>query len=315
MPARAKPLPVALQNPAPETPTHRVPARQSRHPAALSRDPFDAVFGLDRRHARRGPVLGLLSAFCVHAVAAVAGAAHARSLAAEPPDPTLAAEIWHEVDVGEPLPAELESGRTPAEADRIVAPTRASPRSAHRPSIPAQGPPPSAAQAGKLLTAEPEPDAPLDLTGNGFVTGNSATYAGGVTAARGTAQTAVRNLNPRALGASNAAAREPSPSARRLSPSRAGDLSRPARPLSTNWNCGFPAAANAEQVNFARVRLVVTVGVDGRARSVAVQTDPGSGFGALARQCAYRYSYQTAHDASGQPRTATTPPFWVTFTR
>jgi hypothetical protein len=63
------------------------------------------------------------------------------------------------------------------------------------------------------------------------------------------------------------------------------------------------------------VRLAVIVGVDGRAGSVTVQSDPGNGFGALAQRCAYRYGYQVGHDSSGRPTTTTTPPFWVTFTR
>jgi hypothetical protein len=283
----------------------------------LVHDPFAAVFGLDRRHARRGPMLGLVTALSVHAIAAVAGAAHARSLATEQPEPTLAAEIWHEVDLADPLPAEPEpvAEPAPAESTEAIAPTPPSPEHNIKPAGPADPTPPAAAQAGKLLTAEPEPNAPLDLTGEGFVTGNSATYAGGVTAARGTSQTAVRNPNARALGVSSSAVRAPTQATQRIKRSPARNLSRPARPLSTNWSCGFPAAANAESINFARVRLVVTVGADGSARSVAIQSDPGSGFGALARQCAYRYRYQPGYNSSGQPTTATTPPFWVTFTR
>ena len=108
----------------------------------------------------------------------------------------------------------------------------------------------------------------------------------------------------------------PTTTARRAAPvPRGPDRSRPARPTSSSWSCGFPAEANAAGVDFGRVRLVVTVGPDGRARSVAVQGDPGHGFGARARRCAYGRSYQVGLDSSGRPTTSTTPPFWVTFTR
>jgi protein TonB len=99
-------------------------------------------------------------------------------------------------------------------------------------------------------------------------------------------------------------------------PPPAEDRSRPALPQSTNWSgCGFPAEADMEQIDYARVRLVVTVGTDGRAKSVVVQSDPGYGFGALARQCALRRRYKVGLDQQGNPVTRTTPPFTVTFTR
>ena len=44
-------------------------------------------------------------------------------------------------------------------------------------------PPPPAAKAGKVLTAPEDPNAPLDMTGDGFVTGDGDAYVGGVTAA------------------------------------------------------------------------------------------------------------------------------------
>ena len=52
-------------------------------------------------------------------------------------------------------------------------------------------PPPPPAQAAKVLTQEPKPDEPVDLTGNTIVQGNADTYAGGFTTANGTSSAAV----------------------------------------------------------------------------------------------------------------------------
>ncbi|HEY8943069.1 MAG TPA: energy transducer TonB, partial [Polyangiaceae bacterium] len=80
-------------------------------------------------------------------------------------------------------------------------------------------------------------------------------------------------------------------------------------------DCGFPAEADIEGINYAVVTLAVTVGSDGRAKSVTVVKDPGYGFGKLARTCAVRKPYITALDPYGKPLTRTTPPFNVRFER
>ncbi len=59
--------------------------------------------------------------------------------------------------------------------------------------------------------------------------------------------------------------------------------------------------------------MAVTVGADGRAKSVAIQQDPGSGFGAQARQCAMRKAFTPALDKLGNPIVGTTAPFFVKF--
>ncbi len=64
-----------------------------------------------------------------------------------------------------------------------------------------------------------------------------------------------------------------------------------------------------------RVRIMVTVGLDGRAQKVTVLSDPGHGFGRQAQQCAFRKSYSVALSSDGKPVVSTTPPFGVTFTR
>ncbi len=89
-----------------------------------------------------------------------------------------------------------------------------------------------------------------------------------------------------------------------------------AQPADTSWNdCGFPPEADTDQINFMRVRIMVTVGVDGRAQKVTVLNDPGHGFGRQAQQCAFRKGFDVALNSDGKPVVSTTPPFNVTFTR
>lgn len=170
-------------------------------------------------------------------------------------------------------------------------------------------PAPATAEAGQVLTAEPDPDAPLDLTGEGFISGTGTRFAGGVTSGDGTATIAVRQLNARPDGV---------PGGRGTAPAApAVDLSRPARPAaSSGWNdCGFPPEADAEQVNEGRVTLVVVVDANGRAKSANAVADPGYGFGARAERCALRKSFEPALDRFGKPKVGPTAPFMVRFTR
>jgi protein TonB len=175
---------------------------------------------------------------------------------------------------------------------------------------PETAPPPAAAEAGKVLTAEPDPNEPVDLTDQGFVTGTGDSFAGGVTASTGTSKTAVRNTAAVATGVGTGMkpVGPPTPKV---------DLSRAPRLMSGgSWNeCGFPAEADAEGINSGKVQLVVTVGTNGRAKSVTVLKDAGFGFGAHARRCAYRKTYEPGLNAAGQPVEQSTAPFTVTFVR
>jgi protein TonB len=169
--------------------------------------------------------------------------------------------------------------------------------------------PTPAAQAAPLLTAEPNPDEPLDLTDRGFVTGFGDRFPGGVTSNRGTSNTAVRNVaaSPTGTGTGTRPAAAPAPTV---------NLTRAAGPGPGSWSdCGFPPEADAEGINFKLVKIMVTVKADGRARSVTVLTDPGFGFAAWARQCALRKTYVPALNLAGEPVEQTTPPFTVHFER
>lgn len=183
-------------------------------------------------------------------------------------------------------------------------------RAAPPPPQQAEAKPPAAAEAGKVLTSEPDPDEPVDLTGEGFVTGTGDHFAGGITAAKGTAKSAVRNTGAAATGTGTGTGPVAPP------PAPSVNLTRAAGPGPGDWNdCGFPPEAEAEGINFARVLVSVTVRPDGRARSVSVLKDPGYGFNAWARQCAMRKTYTVALNAQGQPVEQTTPPFNIKFVR
>src|SRR5690606_38821441 len=146
----------------------------------------------------------------------------------------------------------------------------------------------------------------------GFVTGTGDRYAGGVTASTGTSKTAVRNTNARADGkiggTGTGPARPPAPPP--------VDRSRSPRPESMSWeSCGFPAEAEMEQIDHAVATIVATVGSDGVAKSVTVVSDPGFGFGRLAKSCAMRRRWIPGLDAHGRPVTKTSPPVRIRFSR
>jgi protein TonB len=155
-------------------------------------------------------------------------------------------------------------------------------------------PAPEAAQAGQVLAAEPDPNEPLDLTGNTFVQGTADYYAGGVTASHGTSSQAVRNRLARAGGTPGGTGR-----AAAAAPS-AVDLSRTCGPKRKDWrSCPFPPEADVEQINHARVTVTVTVSANGEALDVRALTDPGFGFAEAARRCALGKAYVPALDRSG----------------
>jgi protein TonB len=153
-------------------------------------------------------------------------------------------------------------------------------------------PPPPPAQAAKVLTQEPDPNEPVDLTGNTIVIGNADEYAGGVTTANGTSRVAVRTANT--TGApGNAAAQQAAPPG--------PDRSRPAGLLAgnTEWNAPWPMEAENLQIDEARVTLQIEVRADGSAASVHVLKDPGNGFGREARKYAMSQRFQPALDHEG----------------
>jgi len=271
-------------------------------------EPLDRVLGLGRQD-RSALAAALLLALLAHATAGK-GVFHTfpylRELAAAVRKGTHD-RLHQQVEIDEEKPPPPPP--PPPEPEKEPAPPP--PPAAHAPPPPpeAAAKPPAAAEAGKVLTQDPDPDEPVDLTGEGFVTGNGDRFAGGVTNAKGTAHVAARSAQAAATGTGTGMqpVAPPAPTVNR---------SRTAGPGSGDWNdCGFPPEAEAEGLNFAKVLVSVTVRPDGHARSVSILKDPGYGFGSWARQCAMRKTYQTALNVEGEPVEQTTPPFSIKFTR
>ena len=278
-------------------------------PVEFTRQPLDRVFALDSDRFGGPLTIALAGAVAVH----VLGAAQAYAIS----DSTkrwardlrqnvhVALTSQYEVDILKaPPPAppppepEKEEAPTPAPPTRVAAPVAKT----------ANAPPPAAAQAGKILTQTPD-DAPVDLTGEGFVTGNAESYAGGVTASNGTSAGPVRSPMAAATGVPGGVGK---PSDH---PVAGPDLTRPAGPGKTEWDCPFPPESDEAQINLERVHVVVTVRPDGTPQSVRVLADPGHGFGRAARECAMRQRFEPALDRDGKPVASTSPPFWIKFSR
>lgn len=170
--------------------------------------------------------------------------------------------------------------------------------------------PPAAAQAAKVLAADPDPNEVVDMRDT-IVQGTADTYAGGVSASNGTSTTAVRNAAAVPTGVPGGTGTAPAPAAPRVDRSRPAGLSG-----SSDWSdCPFPAEANAEQIDQAYVTIQVKLRPDGAPESVSVVQDPGHGFGREARKCAMRKKYTTALDVDGNPIAGVTKPFRVKFER
>lgn len=284
-------------------------------------DPLARVLTLGSRATRTGVLVGIAAAVALHGAGAAQAYASPFELASWAGDARAQMQAilgtTYDLEVEKPPPPpppepEKEEPEPPkeAEAPKPVAPPtpRAEPRAK---AVAKAEPAPAAAQAGKILTQEPSPDEPVDLTGQGFVTGNAETFAGGVTAAAGTSKTAVYDPNARPDGVVGGKGTAPAP------PAPVGpDRSRPARPAEVTWAaCAFPPEADAEQIDFQLVTIMVTVRPDGTPQSVKVVNDPGRGFGRAARQCAMSKKFLPALARDGSPVLSATPPFTVRFQR
>ena len=286
-------------------PAPRGPRRSSgQRPSSVPhRDAFAFMFAFGRRQMRVGLMIGLAGTLVVHGAAAARGLSTLLDLASFATSVrALVAERLHATyDVDTTPPPEVKPPEPEPEPEKEEKPV---------PRAPSE-PPPAPAQAAKVLTTEPEPsDAPVDLTGWGIVSGEADKFPGGQTSSKGTSTKPVAQAAV-ATGVPNATGTAPTPPA----PPAGKDLSRVARPAEGNWNCGFPAEADMEQINSEKVLLVVTVTPDGRPKDVRVLKDPGFGFGRVARQCAMRKTYTAGLDRAGNAVTTTTPPITVRFIR
>jgi periplasmic protein TonB len=276
-----------------------------RSPEAFP-DFLEPVLALEQRSLGRRLSIAVALALVLHSAgafgaAATLGVGKFAALAVEHLRAQLAErEVDLLQDPTPPPPPEPEPEPPPPE------PEAPPPMAAPEPP-PANEPPPATAEAANVLTAEPDPNEPLDLTDQGIIVGTGDSYAGGQTSSSGKSKVAVHNPQAAAtgvVGGKGTAVAQVVP---------AISQAREARTLNKDWDCGFPPEADMDQVSRGRVQIAVTVGADGRAKSVTVLTDPGHGFGRRARQCAMTMPYAPALDVTGRPITKTTPPFWVTF--
>lgn len=300
------------------------PRASSTPPVALSRDVglFERVGEVGAASERAGVGLGVVVALLLHGAATFFGATSlidmrlfaervrqevidelttSYQVELEEPDATEIEKPEPELD--EPEPEPLAPIETPPDA-QVPPPAEA--------VSDAEPAPPAAAEAGEVLTSEPDPAEPLDLTDQSFISGSGTRFAGGVTAGAGTSKKAVRHATARADGVVGSRGKSegtgtPAPV----------DRSKPAGLVSgVGWSdCGFPPEADAEQINQAAVQIVVAVSPDGSPQSVSVVQDPGYGFGRVAKRCAMRKRFEPGLDKWGRPSTRSTPPFNVRFTR
>ena len=269
-------------------------------------EPLASVLGLGGREDRLVFAIAMAAALAVHAVAG------ARALRVFPYLAEMATAVRSgmqdrlrsqvDIDLNEPPPQPKPEPEP--EPEKEPEPPPPAQQKAPEP----EAPPPAAAEAGKVLTAEPDPDEPVDF-GNTFVSGDGDRFAGGVTAAAGTSKTAVRDIAAVPTGSGTGA-----PKVAAVPAGPKVDLSKPPTPLSKDWDCPFPSEAESEGINSMVVQVAVTVTPQGRARTATVLRDPGSGFGRAARACALRNTYSPGLNSSGQPVEQTFP-VKVRFTR
>jgi protein TonB len=152
-----------------------------------------------------------------------------------------------------------------------------------------------------VVAQEPDPSAPIDLTGDTIVTGHAAAYAGGATTSPGTSATPGRGGSP-VTGADAVRA-------------TATDHASAVSLESEKWSCPWPREADAEQIDEQTVVLRVVVDARGAAEQAMVLADPGHGFGPAAVACALRTRFVPARDRSGEVVRSVSPPIRVRFTR
>jgi protein TonB len=225
---------------------------------------------------------------------------------------------WNEGDVAPPVPTETDVELAPPPPPPPPAPEPSPPppppderdappipTAAHAPKDTAPPAPAAPAAAGAILALADDPDAPVDLTGDTFVSGTASAYAGGFTRTDGTSITPVRDLPPSTAAPSTAAPGPPP------GPDRSTPVSLPEE----DWSCPWPAGADAARIDEQTVLLEAVVRHDGKAESVKVLRDPGFGFGSAATACALAARFEPARDRAGRPIRAKSPPILVHFTR
>jgi periplasmic protein TonB len=253
--------------------------------------PWTDLDGFERAFAVSGAaslyaVGTVVGAACLHLVA---GLLVARALPHTVSEWTAKKEIHQVIELEPPPPPKEPPPAPPKEEAKPEAPLETK-VAAKAP--PAAAPPPPA-QAAAVLTQDSKE--PVDF-GDAIVTGSATTYAGGQSAQNGTSKRAVVVSAPSSTGETGVVAAPAAP------PSNSVDQTRKARLAGgASWNCPFPGEADGAQIDQAVVTLRIVITASGDVRSVAVESDPGNGFGREARACAMRKKFDAALDRDGKP--------------
>ena len=209
----------------------------------------------------------------------------------------------------EPPPEVTPEPVTPLETPITVA--KAPPQKTPAPPdlVPSDKPPPPA-QAGNVVAQEPDANAPVDLSDNTFITGESKTFAGGTTATKGTNDKAVytKDTDPNGKPGGQVLAAPPAKP-------KGIDRSRAVALDEDNWACAWPREADSEQIDEQSVILKVSVDVTGKVTAAKLISDPGQGFGAAALACALKTRFSPALDINGGAISSLSPSIRVRFTR
>jgi protein TonB len=287
-------------------------------------DPLAAVLVLGDRAARVGAAIGIFLAVLTHGAGATRAMMSLREMfeAVTEMRAGLHEYLWtmYDVDLTPPEKAKEEKPPEPEKApepdpEPIPQPKAVAP--APKEEDPYE-PPPAPAQAAKVLTAPEDPSEEKieDLTDQGFVSGDGTGPGFGMVSAAGTSSAPTWNQAAKPGGVEGGKGTgevkpPPPPPPPKVDRSRSPGLIG-----SSDWrNCPFPPEADAEQIDSAVVRIIVTVRADGTPQSVQVASDPGHGFGRAARMCALTKRYTPGLDQDGKPVTKTMPPIAVNFLR
>lgn len=274
----------------------------------LSPDPLDAVLDLGHR-ASRVVTGALVGAFIIHAV--LVGRAAIIPLDFMNWSRVIGREVHYrlsetyDVELLKPPAVPLPTPAPEPEPVKEVAPrplpAPVTPKDVEPPAAPA------AAQAGAVLTANPDPDAPANF--DDIISGTGETFAGGATSLAGTSTTAVHTM-PVAVGG------VPGGTGKAATGPAAVDQSRVASVAgSKDWNCPFPPEADSDQIDQAFPTIQVAVRADGTPERVTILSDPGHGFGRAAMKCAMLQRFDPALNHDGNPIAGLTKSLRVRFER
>ena len=260
-------------------------------PGSIAAEVFSCVTA---PRAMRTALLMLPAVVVLCAVAALASSGRSIEAHAAPVAVSKPIRMEYHVELEPPAPEETAPAEPKAER-RVM--TR---KPLSKPEAPGAKPPPPA-QAGRLVAREPSEE-PIDFADFTVVSGESARFAGGVTAPSGT--------NPDAVHTSTV-----DPNARPGGPQGEGSLARPVRLPARDWDCPWPEQAEMLGITEQFVVIRAMVDTSGTAKTVSLIADPGHGFGSATVACARIAKFQPARDRNGVEYTATSPPIRVRFTR